>query len=930
MKEHNYSYIHSADSSFIESLYDNYKASPESIDPMWRKFFEGFEWAMQYVPDKPGTQKISNDSGSTSPLKEISPSQLQEEFNVFQLVESYRRYGHRVAMNNPVQDNPEFPYLDLKNFGLDLQTHGDKEYYAGHFLGLGKIKLRDLLKNLHKFFHGPLSIEYAYIADHDIVDWIEKNFINEYLTFELPVEKKKRILCKLNEAEGLESFLQMKYVGQKRFSLEGAENMVPAMDALVEQAAELGVQEVIIGMAHRGRLNVLANILGKSFQEIFTEFEGKALDPNIGDGDVKYHLGQMSKVKTGSGKEIVLKLMPNPSHLETIGPVAQGLARAKGEILYENDFNKILPFVIHGDSSISGQGVVYETLQMSKLEAYSTNGTIHFVINNQIGFTTPPEQVRSSQYCSSVARTTDAPVIHVNGDDAESIIYAIEKAMEFRQKFKQDIFIDMICYRKYGHNEADEPRYTQPTLYAKLKSHPSPRKIYMEKLIHGGKIDADLAISMEKEFKQILHAQFQDVKENKMQQFEQRPDVEWQSLRHSTPEDFFSSPRTKIKKEMAEQIVDKISTLPENVNPINKAKKIVEDRRKQLDLNMIDWALAEHLCYGSLLLEGHDIRLCGQDAIRGTFSHRHAKVYDEKTVEPYCHLNHLSEGQGAFRVYNSLLSEYAALAFEYGHSLGRAKNLTIWEAQFGDFANGAQIMIDQFISSAESKWQTMTGLVLLLPHGHEGAGPEHSSAKPERYLQLCAEFNMIVANLTTPASFFHIMRRQLCYPFRKPLIVFTPKSLLRHPQCVSTIEDLTENNFEEILPDNFIQDTDEVKRVILCTGKVYYDLLKKQQEDDRKDVAIIRFEQLHPIPFQKLDQILAPFRERAEFCWVQEEPKNMGYWNYILRKLDYYELKIISRKSSASTASGYKKMHDEEQKEIIETAFNLDIKMAKF
>jgi len=677
----------------------------------------------------------------------------------------------------------------------------------------------------------------------------------------------------------------------------------------------------VIGMAHRGRLNVLANIMGKTYEHIFNEFEGNMIpDLTMGDGDVKYHLGYSSMITTRNKKTVHLKLTPNPSHLEAVNPVLQGFVRAKGDILYETDHNRIMPITIHGDAALAGQGVVYEVLQMSKLSGYRVGGTMHFVINNQIGFTTDFDDARSSNYCTSLASAVQAPVIHVNGDDVEAIVYAVEMATEYRQKFNKDVFIDMLCYRKHGHNEGDDPKYTQPHLYKLIADHPDPRKVYVQKLLQGKDIEKELAAQLEKQFWDELQERLDFVKQNNLPYKYQEPEQAWRKLRKKlSPVDFESSPDTAVTKPDLDKVIEGIFHIPEGFKVLRKVNKLFDNNRKMLDSGKIDWALGELLAYGTLMLEGHDVRLSGQDVKRGTFSHRHSVLRDEETDQQHNRLNAIKERKGEFRIYNSLLSEFGVLGFEFGYSLASPDPLVIWEAQFGDFSNGAQTIIDQFISSALSKWQRMSGLVMLLPHGYEGQGPEHSSARLERYLQLCAEFNMIVANTTTPANFFHLIRRQQKWDFRRPLVVMSPKSLLRHPEVISDVTELTDSRFMEVIDDDFVEPK-KVRRVLLCSGKVYYDLRKYQVENNVKDVAIIRLEQLYPFPMKQLEAAMSRYND-PELVWVQEEIMNGGPWFFINNILGERGIKRISRKPSASPATGFLKVHLQEQQAIVEKAF---------
>ncbi|HNJ29707.1 MAG TPA: 2-oxoglutarate dehydrogenase E1 component, partial [Ferruginibacter sp.] len=740
----------------------------------------------------------------------------------------------------------------------------------------------------------------------------------------VPLAQKKRILQKLNEGVMFEKFLHTKYIGQKRFSLEGGETAIAALDAIINTSANNNVEEVVIGMAHRGRLNVLANIMGKTYEQIFSEFEGNSLpDTTMGSGDVKYHLGFGSDVETADGKKIHLKLSPNPSHLEAVDPVVIGFARSKADILYNSDYDKILPILIHGDASVAGQGVVYEVLQMSGLKGYYTGGTIHFVINNQIGFTTDFDDARTADYCTSIAAMVQAPVLHVNGDDAEAVVKASQIATLYRQEFNSDIFIDMVCYRRHGHNEGDEPKFTQPQLYSIIEKHLNPREVYTQFLMQNGEADAQaLAKEMEQKFLADLQERLDEVKQNPLPYTYQPPELVWKSMRKATAGDFDASPVTAISNDQFRLLFDGLMKWPADFKPLRKVEKLLQDKVKLFsDEKKIDWATAELMAYGSLLVDGKDVRMSGQDVKRGTFSHRHAVIYDENTNKGYNRLNHFTEQQAPFRIYNSLLSEYAVLGFEYGYAMANPNALVIWEAQFGDFCNGAQTIIDQFIAAAETKWQRMNGVVMLLPHGYEGQGPEHSSARMERFLQMCAELNFVVTDVTTAANFFHLLRRQLAWPFRKPLVNFSPKANLRHPGSYSLKEEFTSGGFKEVI-DDVAADPSLVKKVLLCSGKIYFDLAERQQKENRTDVAIVRVEQIHPLPQKQLDALYKKYG-KAIWYWVQEEPLNMGAATFLRMNLKNINFYIISRQASAATASGYAKVHAKEQAQIIDTAFSI-------
>ncbi len=905
-----YSYISNADPGYIDELYKNYQKDPLLVDESWRKFFEGFNFSL--------THYNSNGQAAVAPAENKAGT---KEIQVRKLIRNYRRRGHLESKTNPVRERKDRKaQLDLKHFGL-TDADLDTEFEAGTEIGIGRATLRKIIETLRKIYVGHIGFEYTYIRDREIVEWMKKKAEVDSLKYTPSHDEKTRILSKLNEAVTFENFLHTKYLGQKRFSLEGGETTIPALDAILNEAAETGVKEVMIGMAHRGRLNVLANILKKTYEQIFNEFEGTvAPDLAHGDGDVKYHMGYSSEVTTMGGKKVNLKLSPNPSHLEAVDPVVEGFIRAKADRQYDNNYDEVLPILIHGDAAIAGQGVVYEVAQMSQLKGYFTGGTIHFTINNQVGFTTDFDDARSSIYSSDVAKVIDSPVFHVNGDDPEAVIFCVKTAVEFRQKFHRDVFIDMVCYRRHGHNESDEPKFTQPSLYNLISKHPNPREVYNKSLIERGEVDAVLAEEMDKDFRSLLQDRLNMVKQKPLPYYYQPLELEWKDMRKSEPDDFDVSPETGIDQKAVDKVAKALTTLPKGFKPIKQIEKQFKQRKdiffKDKQLN---WAAAELLAYGSLLLDGRIVRLAGQDTERGTFSHRHAVIHDADTNEPYNNLNHIDENQEEFRIYNSFLSEYAALGFEFGYAMANPNALVIWEAQFGDFANGAQVMIDQFITTSETKWQRMTGLVLLLPHGYEGQGPEHSNARPERFLQLSANNNIIVVNITEPSNFFHALRRQLAWPFRKPLVVMSPKSLLRHPRVMSPLEEFTKGRFREVIGDDYVS-TKSVKKVLLCTGKIYYDLLERQEKDKRKDVAIVRIEQLHPFPARQVTKELMKYKT-VKFCWVQEEPENMGAWAYMLRTYRQVEMELISRKPSASPATGYGKLHAKEQEEIVNKAF---------
>lgn len=913
-----FQYITGSHPSYIENLYNDFVKDPASVDTEMRKFFEGFDFAVSN-----GLQPANGAAAKASNGVAVTGSQLDKEFAVYQLIQAYRKKGHLIANTNPIRKRKDRQAnLELSYFGLsdgDMNT----EFEAGRFVNLGKASLKNILDLLQKSYANHVGVEYSSLNEMDKIEWLAKAMEKDFHQ-PLPIEQKRRILQKLNEGVMFEKFLHTKYIGQKRFSLEGGETTIAALDAIINTGSANDVQEVVIGMAHRGRLNVLANVMGKTYEQIFTEFEGTSIpDSTMGSGDVKYHLGFSSEMETTAGKKINLKLTPNPSHLETVGPIVEGFSRSKADVLYESEYDKVLPILIHGDASVAGQGVVYELLQMSELKGYKTGGTIHFVINNQIGFTTDFDDARSANYCTSLAAMVQAPVLHVNGDDAEAVVKAAQIATLYRQEFNTDFFIDMVCYRRHGHNEGDEPKFTQPQLYSLIDKHLNPREVYTQYLLENGEPDAKaLAKEMEQKFLNELQERLDEVKQHPLPYTFQKPELWWQSLRRANTEDFNNSPVTAIAESEVKELFEKLMKLPADFKPLRKVDKLFQDKIKLFnDEQKIDWATGELIAYASLLKEGKTVRFSGQDVKRGTFSHRHAVVYDETNNNEYNRLNVFNENN-PFRIYNSLLSEYAVLGFEYGYSMANPNALTIWEAQFGDFMNGAQIIIDQYIVSAETKWQRMNGMVMLLPHGYEGQGPEHSSARIERFLQQCAELNIVAANITTSANFFHALRRQQAWAFRKPLVVFTPKANLRHPGSSSPVADFTTGGFKEVIDDATINDAASVKKVLLCSGKIYFDLDEYRQKNNVKDVAIVRLEQLYPLPQNQLDELYKKY-SKAIWHWVQEEPLNMGAATFLRMNVKNINLHVISRNASAATATGYSKVHAKEQAALIETAFTI-------
>ncbi len=896
-----YSFIHNADPAVIESLYQQFLNDPYSVEKSWQTFFAGFDLAQKNYP-------VIADKQATS-----------DEFKVMNLIEDYRRRGHLFTKTNPVRKRRNYsPTLDIENYGLKASDL-DKVFHAGEKLGIGQTKLKDIIAFLNETYCRSIGVEYLFIRDLKMVNWLQNRFESTRNHPTYSNEEKKYILTKLLRGVHFEKFLQKKFPGQKRFSLEGAEALIPALDAVMEKGSELGIKEFIIGMPHRGRLNVLANIMRKPYKAIFSEFEGVEYDDEALLGDVKYHLGYTIRRKSSSGKEVKFTLTPNPSHLEAVDPIVEGITRAKIDEIHHGDNNLIAPILIHGDASIAGQGVVYEVLQMQDLKGYTTGGTIHLVINNQIGFTTDYLDARSSTYCTDIAKITLSPVFHVNGDDPEALVFSIQTAMEFRNKFHKDVFIDILCYRRYGHNEGDEPRFTQPVLYKAIEKHPDPYEIYKQVLIEQGVTSLEACTQEENQLNSKLEENLKEAHNHQRTTIDSFLADTWKDIRRATDADFLQSPDTAVSEKELLEITEKITALPEGKNFFRKTIRLQEQRKKMvIEDGVMDWAMGELLAYGSLINEGFPVRLSGQDVERGTFSHRHAVLRIEDSEEKYVPLNHISDKQSKFEVYNSNLSEYGVLGFEYGYALASPNKLTIWEAQFGDFANTAQVIFDQFISSAEDKWNVMNDLVVLLPHGYEGQGPEHSSARMERYLTLAAENNLQIANCTTPANFFHLLRRQLHRPFRKPLIVFTPKSLLRHPLCVSPVSDFTSGKFNEVIDDVSVN-PEQVDKMVFCNGKLYYDLLAEREKLNNQRIALIRIEQLYPFPLEQILTINKRYKKAKTHIWTQEEPANMGAWNFIYESLaNQIPVKLIARPASGSPATGSGKFHVIRQQKILD------------
>lgn len=897
-----FTYIGNSDVNAIDDLYQKYLNDPQSVDIQWARFFEGVDFA-----------KTDFENGGI-------PENFQKEFKVINLIDGYRSRGHLFTKTNPVRERRKYaPTLELENFGLekaDLQT----VFQAGNEIGIGPATLERIINHLEETYCQSIGIEFVYMREPERLEWF-KEHIELKNRPKFTAEEKKHIFEKISSATIFEQFLAKKYVGQKRFSIEGGEALIPALDVVIQKAAEMGVKEVVMGMAHRGRLSTLVNIFEKDAESIFCEFDGKHFDSDDSfDGDVKYHLGFSTDVKTVSGNNVHLTLAPNPSHLEAVDPVVQGIARAKIDE-YLGSEKDIIPVAVHGDAAVAAQGVVYEVVQMAQLDGYRTGGTIHIVVNNQVGFTTNYLDARSSTYCTDVAKTTLCPVFHVNGDDVEAVVQTLSIAVQYRQKFNRDVFIDLLGYRKYGHNEGDEPKFTQPKLYKAISKHPNPRQIYLEQLIKEGVLSKEEGKKIEEDHMLALDTAYEASKEQDKAVVLNFLEQTWKGFRHGKREDFDQSPDTNVDLAKLKELGTKLATLPEDLKYFRKIKKLLNDRLEQLKNNSLDWGMAEMLAYATLLDEGHAVRISGQDVERGTFSHRHAVVKTEDDEQEIITLNLLNDKQAKFHIYNSLLSEYGVLGFEYGYSLATPSGLTIWEAQFGDFYNGAQIMVDQFISSGEDKWFVQSGLVMLLPHGYEGMGGEHSSARIERFLQQCADLNWQICNPTTPANHFHLLRRQIHREFRKPLVVFSPKMLLRYPKAVSTLEDLASGTFQEVMDDQ-ISNKNNIDTIVLCSGKFYYEAKVEAEERGITNAAFIRMEQMYPFPEKQLKAVLDTYPKAEQFIWAQEEPENMGPWSYMALEMRSMNLDVVARQASAAPAAGSSATHKKRLGELFDNLFN--------
>jgi 2-oxoglutarate dehydrogenase E1 component len=903
----------------IEANYRLWQDNPDAVDPTWRAFFQGFSLGSNGAPLVEAVEGAAH-----GPIIDSL-----KQSHVHYLIAAYRAIGHLQAHLDPLSGPPApVAKLALGQFQLS-EADLDTSFDVGTYLGGGQMKLRDVIAALEQTYCGHVGVEYVHIQDQDCRQWLQERIESTKLQPAFTKQQKVRILRRVHKAELFEKFLHTKYVGQKRFSLEGGETIIAALDAVIDHCPEVGVEEIVMGMAHRGRLNVLCSVMRKNFDQLFEQFSENYIPDTVGgDGDVKYHLGYESVLTTTSGKKVEVRLAANPSHLEIVNPVVEGKARARQRIRGDSEERRrVLPFLVHGDAALAGQGVVAETLNFSQLPGYRTGGTVHFVINNQIGFTTDPRDARSTRYCTDVAKMIEAPIFHVNGDDPEAVCLVSQLALDFRVRWKRDVFIDMYCFRKHGHNETDEPTFTQPMLYRTIAAHRQVSALYTESLVAAGSITAGEGDAIKAEYSAALEENLSKAKAREAEKLAKRAQPSdpfagstaiFQPDYHHTPVD------TTVPAEEIDRIVRGLSALPANFKVNPKIKRLLDARvQAHKDGGPVDWGFGEALAYGSLLIEGSPVRLSGQDCERGTFSHRHAVLSDIDTGEKYTPLKNLDPKQARFCVYNSLLSEVAVLGFDYGYSLDFPDMLCLWEAQFGDFANGAQVVIDQFIVSGESKWQRNSGIVLLLPHGYEGQGPEHSSARLERFLQACAEDNIQVANVTTPAQFFHLLRRQVKRDFRKPLVVMSPKSLLRHPAAVSRLSEFTSGGFQDILEE--ANPPEEVDRVILCSGKVYYDLVDYREKNQVRNTAIVRVEQLYPLHTERLAEVAKKYPE-ARLVWCQEESQNMGAWSWIYPQIGDVFGKIplyAGRGGSASPAVGSLAIHKRELAGLLEDAFTL-------
>ncbi len=962
------SFLYGSNATFIETLYKKYVDDPNSVDPEWQVFFAGLgdkqahvkkevegptwersDWPLVDNGDLTSALDTNYQSALTK-LREISDRRsggaesrdaTLDSIRAIMLIRAYRIRGHLMANLDPLQLDPpeDHPELDYRTYGF-TEADLDRPIFIDNYLGLETASLREILSILKRTYCGTLGVEFMHMTDPDEKAWIQHRIEGVGKEIQFTPEGKMAILNKIVEAEGFEKFLHVKYTGTKRFGLDGAEALLPALEQIIKRGGALGVREIVLGMPHRGRLNVLSAVMGKPYRAIFHEFKGGSSNPDTidGSGDVKYHLGASSD-REFDGNRVHLSLTANPSHLEAVNPVVMGKARAKQHQRGDKDRKSVLPVLMHGDAAFAGQGIVAECLGLSGLRGHRVGGTIHVIVNNQIGFTTSPHNSRTSPYPSDVALMVQAPIFHVNGDDPEAVVYAAKVATEFRQEFGKDVVIDMFCYRRHGHNEGDEPMFTQPLMYKTIKEHPTTRDIYSKRLVEEGLLTDEDAKSAVTEFHGYLEEEF-DTADGYRPNRADWLDGRWAGFERASGDD--RRGQTPVPIAHLKKIGDALTTIPEDFTPHRTIRRLFDQKKKMFESgDGIDWATAEALAFGSLLTEGHHVRLAGQDSMRGTFSQRHSGIIDQETADRYLPLNHIQYGQSEFDVIDSMLSEEAVLGFEYGYSLAEPNSLVLWEAQFGDFANGAQTIIDQFICSGERKWLRMSGLVLLLPHGYEGQGPEHSSARLERYLQLCAEDNWQVANCTTPANYFHILRRQMHRKFRKPLVLMTPKSLLRHKKCVSRLDEMGPgSSFHRVLFDDAqsnpnskvtLQDDANIKRVVICSGKVYYDLYEEREKRGIDDIYLLRIEQYYPFPAKSLISELGRFVQ-ADMVWCQEEPKNMGAWNFIEPNIEWVLGKIdaecrraryVGRNASASTATGLVSTHNAERDAFLDEALTL-------
>jgi 2-oxoglutarate dehydrogenase E1 component len=912
----------SANAGLIEEYHQRWLDNPESVDPTWRAFFQGFTLGSNGQPPAAATASTL----ATDNLKQA---------HVHYLINAYRAIGHTQAHLDPLSGPPPAsPKLQLSQFNLS-EADLDSVFDAGTYLGGGQMKLRDIVAALQQTYCGHIGVEYAHIQDTDCRRWMQERMESTKLQPKFTKPQKVRILRRVHKAELFEKFLHTKYVGQKRFSLEGGETIIAALDAVIDHCPGAGIDEIVMGMAHRGRLNVLCSVMRKSFDLLFEQFsENYIPDTVAGDGDVKYHLGYESILTTTSGKKVEVRLAANPSHLEIVNPVVEGKARARQRIRGDTKTRRaVMPLLIHGDAALAGQGIVAETLQFSQLPGYRTGGTVHFVINNQIGFTTDPADSRSTRYCTDVAKMIEAPIFHVNGDDPEAVCLVAQLAVDFRVQFKRDVFIDMYCYRKHGHNETDEPSFTQPMLYRKIAAHPHVSALYTKRLIAAGSLTADEGEAIKAEYSAALEENLAKARAREAAKAEKRKAAAENSatapFKGSTavfqPVFTHTPVNTAVSAAMIDQVVAALTTVPAGFKVHSKIRRFIEGRAEaHKHGGPYDWGMGEALAFGTLLLDGMPIRLSGQDCERGTFTHRHSVFSDVETGAKYTPLSHITPDQPHFCVYNSLLSEAAVLGFDYGYSLDYPDMLCLWEAQFGDFANGAQVVIDQFIASGESKWQRNSGITLLLPHGYEGQGPEHSSARLERFLQACAENNIQVANLTTPAQLFHALRRQTKRDFKKPLVIMAPKSLLRHPAAVSRLEDFTTGSFQEIIADPIA--AEKTERTIFCSGKVFYDLCDYRERNQVTDTAIIRIEQLYPLHRNRLAEIADSYGRNTRLIWCQEEPQNMGAWSHLAPQFEEIfgrKAVYVGRDAAASPAVGLLALHRNQLANFLQQAFTI-------